>query len=133
MRLLEKQPADRPQSAEEVMRELEAIAASGTSGMRAASPERWRAKHRVAQWFGSTLLLTAIIGTSLYWRWARASERRNAATPVVAPARSVSKSVAVLPFVNLSAEPETEYFSDGMTEELIDALAKVPELPVQLE
>src|SRR5205809_960415 len=41
-----------------------------------------------------------------------------------------SKSVAVLPFVNMSADKHDEYLSDGMTEELINALAKVPGLRV---
>jgi len=40
------------------------------------------------------------------------------------------KSVAVLPFVNLSADKHDEYLSDGMTEELINALARVPGLRV---
>src|SRR5438876_6031010 len=40
------------------------------------------------------------------------------------------KSVAVLPFVNMSADKHDEYLSDGMTEELINALAKVPGLRV---
>ena len=39
-------------------------------------------------------------------------------------------AMAVLPFVNVSADPENEYFSDGMTEELITALAKVEGLRV---
>jgi adenylate cyclase len=38
--------------------------------------------------------------------------------------------LAVLPFENLSADPENEYFSDGMTEELIDAFSKVSGLLV---
>lgn len=37
----------------------------------------------------------------------------------------VTRSVAVLPFVNASADPENEYLSDGITDELIDALAKI--------
>jgi TolB-like protein/Tfp pilus assembly protein PilF len=40
------------------------------------------------------------------------------------------KSIAVLPFVNMSADPENEYFSDGITEELLNALTKVDGLQV---
>jgi TolB-like protein/Tfp pilus assembly protein PilF len=39
-------------------------------------------------------------------------------------------SIAVLPFTNLSAEKENEYFSDGLAEEIMNALAKIPELKV---
>jgi adenylate cyclase len=39
-------------------------------------------------------------------------------------------SIAVLPFVNMSGEPEQEYFSDGITEEIITGLSKVPRLMV---
>ena len=44
--------------------------------------------------------------------------------------RPVIKSLAVLPFENLSADPNQEYFSDGMTDELITRLAQNPELRV---
>jgi adenylate cyclase len=37
-------------------------------------------------------------------------------------------SIAVLPFINMSEDPKQEYFSDGITEEVITALSKVPEL-----
>jgi adenylate cyclase len=46
------------------------------------------------------------------------------------PSLSDKPSIAVLPFVNISGDPEQEYFSDGMTEELINALANVEELKV---
>ena len=39
---------------------------------------------------------------------------------------SIPKAIAVLPLANMSADPENEYFSDGMTEEIINALSKVP-------
>ncbi len=39
-------------------------------------------------------------------------------------------SVAVLPFINMSSDPEQEYFSDGITEEIINALVKIPGLSV---
>jgi len=41
-----------------------------------------------------------------------------------------SNRLAVLPFVNMSADPENEYFSDGITEELLNALTKVDGLQV---
>ena len=47
-----------------------------------------------------------------------------------AGARSAEASIAVLPFVNISADPEQEYFSDGISEELLNVLAKVPGLRV---
>ncbi len=43
---------------------------------------------------------------------------------------SATRTVAVLPFVNASADPNTEYLSDGITDELIDRLAKVEGLRV---
>ncbi len=46
------------------------------------------------------------------------------------PKEKCPPSVAVLPFVNVSPEKENEYFSDGMTEEIIDALTKVEGLRV---
>ena len=39
-------------------------------------------------------------------------------------------SIAVLPFVNLSSDPEQEFFSDGISEELLNLLAQIPELRV---
>jgi len=41
-----------------------------------------------------------------------------------------NRSIAVLPFVNMSADPDNEYFSDGMSEELLNLLAQVPDLRV---
>ncbi|MDH4020603.1 MAG: tetratricopeptide repeat protein [Xanthomonadales bacterium] len=40
------------------------------------------------------------------------------------------KSIAVLPFINMSSDEEQEYFSDGLSEELLNLLAKIPELKV---
>ncbi len=50
----------------------------------------------------------------------------DVATPVAAR----SSSIAVLPFANMSGKADEEYFSDGMTEELLNVLAKVPQLQV---
>ncbi|HSA92825.1 MAG TPA: hypothetical protein VLE48_07430, partial [Terriglobales bacterium] len=43
---------------------------------------------------------------------------------------SAGKSIAVLPFANLSSSPDDEYFSDGITEEITNALARVPGMKV---
>jgi serine/threonine-protein kinase len=56
----------------------------------------------------------------------RQTKAKEQTTPGAAPV----KSVAVLPFVNLSADKNDEYLSDGMTEELINALARLPGLRV---
>jgi serine/threonine-protein kinase len=55
---------------------------------------------------------------------------RTTPTGSTAEGRAAQKSVAVMPLTNMSADPENEYFSDGMTEEVINALAKVPGLQV---
>jgi adenylate cyclase len=45
-------------------------------------------------------------------------------------AEAIEKSIAVLPFVNMSSDSENEYFSDGLSEELLNLLARIPELQV---
>jgi adenylate cyclase len=58
-------------------------------------------------------------------------EASAASAPVSnSPAAIPEKSVAVLPFVDMSEKKDQEYFSDGLSEELIDMLTKLPELRV---
>ena len=51
-------------------------------------------------------------------------------TAVTTPPTAAAKSIAVLPFVNMSADPENEYFTDGIAEEIINALTKIQALRV---
>ena len=61
-----------------------------------------------------------------------ALSREENASPEPSPTASTmpQKSIAVLPFVNMSADKSDEYLSDGMTEELLNALTKVKSLRV---
>jgi len=61
---------------------------------------------------------------------ARHSDERVAASQSRSPVPEVERSIAVLPFANLSADPENEYFSDGITEEILTALTKLGDLKV---
>lgn len=69
------------------------------------------------------LMLAAVLGLALV---------RYAPWKTPAPINRVGQigSLAVLPFVNMSADQENEYLSDGITEELLNALARVPGLRV---
>ena len=55
---------------------------------------------------------------------------RGSEPPAGSPETAAGRSVAVLPFVNMSPDPAQEYFSDGITEEIINAVVKIPDLLV---
>lgn len=75
----------------------------------------------------SLLVVVVIIGLGMFRKVVDIQSQ-----PLVEePARTAPvNSVAVLPFVNMSDDPGNEYFSDGITEELLDRLAKLEELSV---
>ena len=54
----------------------------------------------------------------------------NIFVPEIPAASVVEKSIAVLPFANMSSDPEQEFFSDGISEEIINMLAQVQALKV---
>jgi serine/threonine protein kinase len=57
-------------------------------------------------------------------------ERFVAALTAAPAAAELDRSIAVLPFANMSGDPENEYFSDGISEEIINAMAQLPGLRV---
>lgn len=73
------------------------------------------------------VLVLAGAGLSAVRRAAGAAEPEAV---VAARGPADPNSIAVLPFVNMSSDPEQRYFSDGLTEELLHVLARTPELRV---
>ena len=71
------------------------------------------------------------IGGAYVWRVARTVEPSRPAHVDAAPvAPPDHRSIAVLPLVNTSGDPGNEYFSDGLSEELISVLASIPDLKI---
>ncbi|MEO6168562.1 MAG: adenylate/guanylate cyclase domain-containing protein [Chitinophagales bacterium] len=69
------------------------------------------------RWLLPAVILAAILSTVIYWKFFHAP-------PVT------DKSIAVLPFIDMSANHDQEYFGDGLSEELLNHLAQIPELKV---
>ena len=80
---------------------------------------------------GLTAVLAVIAAALFVFQLFRSKIVTPTTSAVSSIASTVSaKSVAVLPLVNTSGDPSNEYFSDGLSEELIAVLAKIPELKV---
>jgi TolB-like protein/Flp pilus assembly protein TadD len=119
MRCLEKHPADRPQSAAELLTTLDAVHAD--HGM-SAGPAATRGRNiRVAAAAAGGI----VVAVGLVYAMAN---RRNLQDG--AQSGTQLHSVAVLPLANVGGDARDEYFSDGMTDELANALSKLPGLRV---
>lgn len=76
-----------------------------------------------AQPTNKTVTIIAVVVAILVSVWAiRNNQQANLEV--------IGASIAVLPFVNMSAEPENEFFSDGIAEEILNVLARIPDLKV---
>ena len=84
---------------------------------------------------GTELIILALLlalGGGFLWHFARVSSKTEASAPNIAsaPVAVGEKSIAVLPFDNLSHDPENAYFSEGIQDEILTRLAKIAELKV---
>ena len=101
-----------------------------------------RAQQRVSRTELSILILLLLLVGSVLWFFTRSGIEGEEAKVAVSQQTSgnsantepafapPSHSVAVLPFVNMSGDAGQEYFSDGLTEEILNSLARINELQV---
>ena len=127
-RCLQKQPDNRFQSAQDLAFALAEIASPRPAALRGRIPEQ-RTWKRVALVVGAVLFIA--LAAWLFVKFgARSNSPASAAKHLPALPTATNKSIAVLPFVNMSADKDNEYLSDGITEEILNALARVPGLRV---
>jgi serine/threonine protein kinase/tetratricopeptide (TPR) repeat protein len=131
MRALEKRPSDRPQSAREMLADLElAVAPSGETLVTSAAPSlaqklpptppppsKASDRRGLYMTIVGTVVLLSLASSTWYWY-----EHRQ-------PASTETPSLAVLPFENLG-NPTDAYFAEGMTEEISSRLGRVKGLRV---
>jgi len=145
---LQKDPEARFQTAKDVRNELRVLRMEVESGhSHAGGPLTSASTSTVASqgaqprragkglWMGLVGALAAIIAVVLILSRGREGPAVDAPAPASGTAASAAagaepKSIAVLPFVDMSQNKDKEYFSDGISEELLNLLAKIPELRV---
>jgi len=116
---LAKKPAERYQRVDEMLVDLRAAGRALDSGVQAPPvTQRPRVRKRVVAGVGVLVILAAFL-VVLQWL-----------PRPIGVESSDRKSIAVLPFHNLSPDPENEYFTDGITEDITTQLSKIADLRV---
>ncbi|MDX1570488.1 MAG: protein kinase [Xanthomonadales bacterium] len=131
-RMLAKEPADRFQTADELLAALQRSAPTEPAMALPRISQQQPDLHRRPRWkigLGVALLLVAL---SVGWFMTQRPGPGEAilSKEVTAAVQESPNSVAVLPFVNMSPDPENEYFSDGISDEILNTLAQLDSLRV---
>jgi len=124
--LLAKDPVQRPESAAAVRDALRSIL-MGVSSDPVAAPRASPRRHAVTAALLSAGTVAAV-GLAIWHPW-RSNDSVSGAT-LGRDTATATRSIAVLPFENVNRDSTTDYFSDGMAEELISALGRLRGLRV---
>ena len=117
----------RYQSAAEMRTDLRSLRRDTASGRVLAASQTVPRRRRLTLWLAAVSTLLALaIGTVLW----RGRETVGPAPQPTTHAPTSLRSIAVLPFADMSPGKDQEYFSDGLAEELLNVLARIPELRV---
>jgi eukaryotic-like serine/threonine-protein kinase len=118
---LEKDRKLRYQSAAEIRADLQRLKRDTESGRGAATVAEYRPRKRSLQllWSLPVIAVLAVAGF-LAWHYLR---------PHASGAATI-QSIAVLPFVNASKDPEMDYLGEGLSEEITNSLSRIPDLQV---
>ncbi len=118
-----------PVHAYQVLPDGEVLPGGAAPSQLRSAPHRTGRLRAVALWAGASLALLALVLT-LSWRavLGMALDRAGLTGPPVDPPLPDRPSIVVLPFTNMSPDPDQEYFSDGLSEDLTTGLSKVPGL-----
>ena len=81
-------------------------------------------------WAAAATAAVLVLGAATFFFTRKPAAPAAVTAPAGEKSAATDKSIAVLPFVNMSADKDNEFLSDGITEEILNALAKVPGLRV---
>ena len=113
---LAKKPQERYQHVEEMLVDLRALGKQGSIDADRPGPARASRRKRAYAYGGvAALILTLVIAAAAF---------------LASPEGEAIDSLAVLPFVNASGDPEADYLSDGLAESIINSLSPLPDLKV---
>jgi serine/threonine-protein kinase len=114
---LEKEPADRYQTMRDLVVDLRRLTRHTTE-----LPSSVQPRARMRRWMAAAAVLLAAGAAAAVWGTTNVEPFTTGPPPI--------RTIAVLPLENLSADQNEEFFSDGMTEQLISSLAQVRALKV---
>jgi adenylate cyclase len=106
----------------------EAIADLPASSVPVAAPQRRASRIAIA----AATVIALVVAAAAWWLW---PTTKPSPTPVVAAATSIAQplvaprlSIVVLPFTNLSSDPDQQYFADGITEDVTTDLSRIADM-----